>query len=80
MNRVREPFQSILNDLRDATQTLANCAAKGPLQKDGTRKPMLYICWQCGDTGGWLDNASKHWHRCDCEAGQRLEEEDRGSD
>jgi hypothetical protein len=35
----REPFQSLLNDIREATQTLANCAAKGALQKDGTRMP-----------------------------------------
>ena len=37
MNRVAEPFQSLLNDIREATQTLANCSALGPLQKNGTR-------------------------------------------
>jgi hypothetical protein len=34
---VREPFRSLLSDIRDATQTLANCAAKGALKPDGTR-------------------------------------------
>ena len=33
----REPFQSLLRDIREATQTLANCAAKGKLNRDGTR-------------------------------------------
>ena len=30
-------FQSLLSDIREATQTLANCAAKGALKKDGSR-------------------------------------------
>ncbi len=44
MNRVAEPFQSLLNDIREATQTLANCAARGKLNPDGTRQmPVKYI-------------------------------------
>ena len=35
----REPFQSLLSDIREATQTLANCAARGKLNPDGTRMP-----------------------------------------
>jgi hypothetical protein len=40
----REPFQSLLSDIREATQTLANCAAKGALKPDGTRAmPVKYV-------------------------------------
>jgi len=38
-DRVAEPFRSLLDDIREATQTLANCAAKGALKPDGTRMP-----------------------------------------
>jgi hypothetical protein len=39
MNRIAEPFRSLLDDIREATQTLANCAVKGKLKPDGTRMP-----------------------------------------
>jgi hypothetical protein len=38
-DHVAEPFRSLLDDVREATQTLTNCAALGKLQKDGTRMP-----------------------------------------
>jgi hypothetical protein len=44
-SHVPEPFQSLLDDICEATQTLANCAAKGALKPDGTRmppKPLAY--------------------------------------
>jgi hypothetical protein len=37
MNNTHPIFAALLSDVREATQTLANCAAKGKLQKDGTR-------------------------------------------
>jgi hypothetical protein len=39
MNNVHPIFAALLADVREATQTLANCAALGKLQKDGTRMP-----------------------------------------
>jgi hypothetical protein len=38
-DHVHPTFQSLLSDVREATQTLALAAAKGKLQKDGTRMP-----------------------------------------
>ena len=40
---VREPFQSLLSDIREATQTLANCAANGALQKMEHAHERAYI-------------------------------------
>jgi hypothetical protein len=40
-DHVHPLFAALLSDVREATQTLANCAALGKLQKDGTR--MAYI-------------------------------------
>jgi hypothetical protein len=39
MNNTHPVFAALLADVREATQTLTNCAAKGALQKDGTRMP-----------------------------------------
>jgi Mn-dependent DtxR family transcriptional regulator len=38
-NNTHPIFAALLADVREATQTLTNCAAKGKLQKDGTRMP-----------------------------------------
>jgi len=36
------------------------------------------ICPKCGDAGTWLDDTG--WHYCDCPAGIKAQEEDKGSD
>jgi hypothetical protein len=41
-NHVHPTFRSLLSEVREATQILANSAAKGALQKDGTRMPHDY--------------------------------------
>jgi len=40
-DHVAETFRSLLDDIREATQTLTNCAALGALKPNGTR--MAYL-------------------------------------
>jgi hypothetical protein len=43
MNHVREPFHSLLNDIREATHTLQRCAVKGAAMSE---EPMKIIIEQ----------------------------------